>query len=221
MSKRILIVDDERPIRVMLRIGLEAAGYEVVEAENMAQALAGLVYPVPDLVLLDLVLPDGSGAEIVSRVREFSKVPVIVLSALGADADKIALLDAGADDYITKPFNMGELLARVRAALRHSQESMPGPLEAGGVRIDPAIHSVTVHDEEVHLTPTEYAILLLLLENRDRVLTREQLIRRVWGTDANETGSLRVHIFQLRQKLKRASCTIETLPGVGYRLHAP
>lgn len=204
----------------MLRIGLESAGYEVVEAQTVTEALRCLVYPVPDLVLLDLVLPDGTGSDIIQRVREFSKVPIIVISALGADADKIALLDAGADDYLTKPFSMGELLARVRVGLRHNLEARPQEsFQAGSLTLDPTQHELLIAGQPVHLTPTEYAILLLLFEHKDRVLTRETIIRRIWGTEDNETGSLRVHILQLRRKLSSASgCAIETLPGVGYKL---
>ncbi len=221
MRKRILVIDDEKPIRTMLRVSLEAAGYEVAEASTAEEGLRSLVYPVPDLVLLDLVLPDGNGVDILRRVREFSRVPMIVISALGGDAEKIALLDAGADDYLTKPFSVGELLARIRVGLRHTLDPKEEiTYEAGPLVLDPAQHELLVRGKPVHLTPTEYAILLLFFQHRDRVLTREQIIQRVWGTDENETGSLRVHIFQLRKKIADAAevTGIETLPGVGYRL---
>lgn len=221
MRKRILVIDDEKPIRTMLRVSLEAAGYEVAEASTMEEGLRSLVYPVPDLVLLDLVLPDGSGADILRRAREFTQVPIIVISALGGDSEKIALLDAGADDYLTKPFSVGELLARIRVGLRHTLETKDEIVfEAGPLRLDPAQHQLFVRGKPVHLTPTEYAILLLFFQHKDRVLTREQIIQRIWGTDENETGSLRVHIFQLRKKISDAADVsgIETLPGVGYRL---
>ncbi len=220
----ILVIDDEKAIRRMLRLALEGNGYTVREALTAAEGLQNAVYPLPDLILLDLVLPDRPGLEVLRRIREFSRVPIIVLSAIGSDHEKIRLLDAGTDDYLTKPFSMGELLARIRVALRHAND--PGPrmeLTIGSIEIDPAERGVKVGGATVHLTPTEYALLLLFMEYRGRTLTREQILAQIWGGIANELNSLRVHIAQLRKKLKIGEndpgpVRLVTLPGVGYRL---
>lgn len=221
-AAHILVIDDEQSIRRMLRLSLEGHGYRVTEARTAEEGLRGAVYPMPDIALLDLALPDRPGAEVLAIIREFSRMPVIVLTASASDADKIALLDAGADDYLTKPFSMGELLARIRVALRHRSESGGGaPLQVAALRLDPAARELLVGERTVHLTPTEYALLVLFLEHLGKALTREQIIRAVWGDDSNELNALRVHIAQLRKKLGPASAVgleLETLPGVGYRL---
>ena len=159
-KERILVIDDEKAIRRMLRLSLEAHGYSVAEAATFKDGLIASVEPMPDLILLDLGLPDGSGIDLLQRVREFSQIRIIVISARGSEQDKIALLDAGADDYLTKPFSMGELLARIRVALRHRQEHDETPAEfvSGVVRIDALRRLVTVEGRPVHLTPTEYAL---------------------------------------------------------------
>ncbi len=220
----ILVVDDEKAIRRMLKLSLEGNGYAVREAGSVAEALREVVYPLPDLVLLDLMLPDASGLDVLRRLREFSSVPVLVLSVVDTDESKIELLDAGADDYITKPFSMGELLARIRVALRHAETQEPEEeLECGGIRLLPAQRSVRVAGTEVHLTPTEYALLLLLMKHVGRVITREEIIKQVWGTGMNETNALRVHVTQLRKKISApgVAAKVETVPGVGLRIATP
>lgn len=219
----ILVIDDEKAIRRMLRLSLEAHGYNVTEAATYKAGLSASVEPLPDLILLDLGLPDGSGLDLLQHVREFSPIRIIVISARGSEQDKIELLDAGADDYLTKPFSMGELLARVRVALRHrqAQEDTPAEFVNGGVRIDALRRVVSVDGESVHLTPTEYALLLVLSKNAGRYLTHAQITAQIWGGDLNETAGLRVYIAQLRKKLGPvAGSDIENLPGVGYRLKA-
>ncbi|MCE9597015.1 MAG: response regulator transcription factor [Spirochaetia bacterium] len=206
----------------MLRISLEANGYVIAEASNGDQGLALLAGMPPDLVVLDLNLPDMHGLELLKRAREFSQVPVIVLSVLAGDEDKIALLDAGADDYLTKPFVMGELLARIRVALRRAAHPGEANLKIGHVTVDLLRRIVSVHGKEIHLTPTEYTLFGLLAKHAGRVLTHQQIIREVWGEGArNESGALRVHINQLRQKLEidpSRPGLIRTEPGVGYRI---
>lgn len=222
-AARILVIDDEKAIRRMLRLSLEGHGYIVSEAETAISGLRSAVYPMPDLILLDLLLPDGDGFEILKRVREFSRTPIIVISALSDDQQKIALLDAGADDYLTKPFSIGELLARIRVALRREQDrDVAGALSLGDLAVDPATREVRRDGAAIHLTPTEYGLLTLFIQNAGRVLTRETIIQRIWGVEQNETGSLRVHIAQLRKKLRLDDANrvaLETLPGVGYRLY--
>jgi two-component system KDP operon response regulator KdpE len=222
----LLVVDDDAPIRRFLRAGLGSEGYRVIEAENGADAVAQAATRAPDLVLLDLGLPDGDGFDVVRRLREWSQVPVIVLSARGQEEDKIRALDAGADDYVTKPFAMGELLARVRVALRHSARaesgSDAGPVVAGELSIDLARRTVTVAGEAVRLTPIEYRLLAILARHAGRVLTHEQLLREVWGPGyATQHHYVRVYMAQLRQKLERDPSRprwLVTEPGVGYRL---
>lgn len=222
-KERILVIDDEKAIRRMLRLSLEAHGYSVAEAATFKDGLIASVEPMPDLILLDLGLPDGSGIDLLQRVREFSQIRIIVISARGSEQDKIALLDAGADDYLTKPFSMGELLARIRVALRHRQEHDETPAEfvSGVVRIDALRRLVTVEGRPVHLTPTEYALLLVLIKNAEHYLTHSQITAQIWGGELNETAGLRVYIAQLRKKLGAvAGRYIENLPGVGYRITA-
>lgn len=221
---RILVVDDEKPIRRLLRTSLSAEGYEVIEAEDGNAALAAAAKEKPDAVLLDLGLPDLDGIEVLGRIREWSPVPVLVLTARDAEAQKIAALDAGADDYVTKPFGVGELLARLRAALRHrlQREGTPPVFRAGAVTVDLARRIVTVADAEVKLSPKEYDLLRALVRNAGRVLTHQMLLKEVWGpAHVHDTPYLRVYVRQLRQKLgddAAAPTLILSEPGVGYRL---
>ena len=222
----LLVVDDDAPIRRFLRAGLGSEGYRLIEAANGADAIAQAATRAPDLVLLDLGLPDGDGFDVVRRLREWSQVPVIVLSARGQEEDKIRALDAGADDYVTKPFAMGELLARVRVALRHRARAESGddtgPVVTGELSIDLARRTVSVAGEEVRLTPIEYRLLAMLARHAGRVLTHEQLLREVWGPGyATQHHYVRVYMAQLRQKLERDPSRphwLVTEPGVGYRL---
>jgi two-component system, OmpR family, KDP operon response regulator KdpE len=221
----LLIVDDEAQIRRFLRVSLESNGFRVHEATTGAQGLAQTALLRPDAVILDLGLPDEDGLNILKRLREWSRVPVVVLSVRDSDTDKVSLLDAGADDYLTKPFSVDELLARLRVAIRHAQ---PGDEEAvfqrGRLAVDLARRLVTLGDEPVRLTVTEYALLRLLVQHAGRVLTHSQILREVWGPQyVQETHYLRVYVAHLRQKLEEDPSNpqlILTEPGVGYRLAA-
>jgi two-component system, OmpR family, KDP operon response regulator KdpE len=221
---RVLIVDDEPQIRRFLRTSLSAHGYQVLDASCGKEALVRLATERPDVVLLDLGLPDLDGLDVIHRMREWSQVPIIVLSVRGQEADKIAALDGGADDYVTKPFGMGELLARIRAALRHRlQSAVDAPVfRSGGLTVDLARRVVTVDGGEVKLTPKEYEVLRALVIHAGKVLTHRYLLREVWGPVAvEETQYLRVYIGQLRQKLEVDPAQpryLLTEPGVGYRL---
>ena len=222
----VLVVDDDLPIRRFLRAGLESSGYRLVEAERGADALREAATRSPDLVLLDLGLPDMDGFEVVRRLREWSQVPVIVLSARGQEQDKIRALDAGADDYVTKPFAMGELHARIRAALRHRTRVGEGGessvVQVEELRVDLGHRRVSVGEREVRLTPIEYRLVALLARHAGRVLTHEQILREVWGPQA--TGQhhyTRVYMAPLRQKLEADPSRPRWLvsePGVGYRM---
>jgi two-component system KDP operon response regulator KdpE len=219
----ILIVDDEPQIRRALRVGLAAHGYEVLLAGNGEEALDQVALHRPDLIVLDLAMPVMDGFEVCRRVREWSQAPIIVLSVRRGETDKVKALDLGADDYLTKPFGMEELLARIRANLRRTQsEQQPEPvLTVGEVTIDFSRRLVTVRGEEVKLTKTEYEILRYLAQNMDKVITHRQLLREVWGPDYEEDiQCLRVHIGHLRQKIEPSPPRfryILTEPGVGYR----
>jgi two-component system KDP operon response regulator KdpE len=221
-ATRILVVDDETPIRRLLRTALSAEGYEVLEAEDGDGALAMAAREKPDAVLLDLGLPDQDGIEVLSRLREWSPMPVVVLTARDAEAQKIAALDAGADDYVTKPFGMGELLARLRTALRHrlQREGTPAVFHAGNVSVDLARRIVTVAGAEVKLSPKEYDLLRALARHAGRVLTHQMLLKDVWGpAHLHDTQYLRVYVRQLRRKLgDETGALIQSEPGVGYRL---
>jgi two-component system KDP operon response regulator KdpE len=221
----ILIVDDEVQIRRFLRISLEANNYHVDEAENGEAALAQAALHRPDVIILDMNLPDIAGVEVLRRLREWASTPVIMLSVRAADLDKVSALDAGADDYLTKPFSTVELLARLRVALRHSQPPAQQPVfTAGDVQIDLTRRLVTRRGEPVKLTPTEYALLRLLVQHAGRVLTHRQILKEVWGPQyVDEIHYLRVYFGQLRQKLEENPAMpklIVTEPGVGYRLVA-
>jgi two-component system KDP operon response regulator KdpE len=222
----VLVVDDELAIRRFLRAGLESQGYTLIEAGTGQDAVTQMAMRSPHLVLLDLGLPDIDGFEVVRRIREWSQVPIIVLSAREKDGDKIHALDAGADDYVTKPFSMGELLARMRVAFRRKSREDAGDedgvAEFGEVQLDFARRRVTLAGEEVKLTPIEYRLLTALARRPGRVLTHEQLLREVWGpAHTRQHHYLRVYMAQLRQKLERIPGRprfLLTEPGVGYRL---
>ncbi len=221
---RILIVDDEPQIRRLLRVSLTAQGYETTETALGKDALLRAAVEHPDLVILDLGLPDIDGQEVIVRLREWSDVPIIVLSVREREKDKVAALDSGADDYIAKPFGIDELLARIRAALRHRiQADVKEPVfQAGDVTIDLARRQVSVGDHKVRLTPKEYDLLRVLVTYAGKVVTHRQLLRAVWGPGyATETQYLRVYIGQLREKLEADPSQprlILTESGVGYRL---
>ena len=225
-GSKILIVDDEPQIRRFLRASLTAHDYEVLEADNAANAIKILTVELPDLVVLDLGLPDMDGLEVIERVREWSQVPILVLSIRADEADKIAALDRGADDYITKPFGMGELMARMRAALRHRHQQTEGeddPVVAlGDITVDLSKRQVTRQGQPVKLSKKEYELLRVLVSHPGKVMTHQQLLREIWG-DAyiEETQYLRVYVGQLRQKLENdpgRPHLIITEPGVGYRV---
>lgn len=222
---RVLVVDDEVQIRRFLRIALEANGYRVFETSTGREALQEIARTRPDLVILDMSLPDIDGLEVLRRLREWTRTPTIILSVRDSDRDKVDALDGGADDYLTKPFSLEELLARLRVAQRHAQPGeQPLVYQAGNVTVDLAHRAVTKSGEAVKLTPTEYALLRLLIQQAGRVLTHRQILKEVWGPEyMEETHYLRVYFAQLRQKLEddpARPTLILTEPGVGYRLAA-
>jgi two-component system KDP operon response regulator KdpE len=225
MSDTVLVVEDEAPLRKFLSAALHTAGFRVVEAATLAQAQQLATEQVPAAILLDLGLPDGDGLMLVRTLRTWSTAPVIVLSARDRENDKVIALDAGADDYLTKPFGTSELLARIRVALRHAraQRAPDDPvLTIGPIQIDQAKHAVTLDEKPVHLTPTEYRLLVLLARNAGRVLTHRQLLTDVWGPrSTHQTQYLRVHMAALRRKIEADPARprwLTTEPGVGYRL---
>jgi two-component system, OmpR family, KDP operon response regulator KdpE len=221
---RILIVDDEVPIRRLLQTGLGGYGYQVETAANGLEAVEKVVAWRPDVIVLDLGLPKLGGLDVCRAIRGWSSVPIIVLSVRDSDQDKITALDLGADDYLTKPFSLGELLARIRVALRHVAQSSGAAdpvLIFDDLRLDLARRQVFLGDQEVHLTPTEYDLLKLLATHAGKVLTHTQLLREVWSAASErDTQTLRVFIGQLRRKLNDDPANprfILTEPGVGYR----
>ena len=221
-KSRILIVDDERPIRRFLNASL-ANQYTVLEAANGADALAAAVSARPDAILLDIGLPDLDGIQLTRRIREWSQVPIIILSVRDQEADKIAALDAGADDYLVKPFGIGELMARLRVALRRTAPADQEPVfEVDGLAVDLAHRRVTVEGRPAALTPTEYDILRILVQHAGKVLTHQQLIHTVWGPGFEaEAHLLRVNVSNLRRKIEPDPSRprhLLTEPGVGYRL---
>ena len=223
MSTRILVIDDEPQIRKFMRISLTANGYEVIEAENAAQGIAAARSQQPDLLILDLGLPDLDGQEVISAVRERSEVPIMVLSVRAGELDKVEALDRGANDYIVKPFGVAELMARVRAVLRQrAAKGNDDIVEAGAVLIDLGRRIVTRSGEEVHLSKREWGLLAFLASQPDHVLTHKQILKEVWGpAHGEDTAYLRVYVNQLRQKLEAdpsAPTLIVTDAGVGYRL---
>ena len=222
---RVLIVDDERAIRRYLRASLTAHGHTVYEAVNGAEALQAVAFDRPDILILDLGLPDLDGVEVTRRLREWTQVPIIILSVREQEADKIAALDAGADDYLTKPFGDGELQARIRAAIRHTTHPENEPaIEINQLKIDFSRRQVTLAGQEIALTPTEYEILRLLAQNVGKVLTHRQLLQQVWGAPySEELHLLRVNISNLRRKIEPDPARpryIHTEAGVGYRLRS-
>jgi two-component system KDP operon response regulator KdpE len=220
----VLIVEDEHEIVRFLRAALTAAGYDPLIASTGRDALQQAAMRPPDLVILDLGLPDMDGTEVTRRIREWSQVPIIVLSARGRERDKIEALDAGADDYVTKPFAVGELLARLRVAQRHaSRASSEGEMivEVGELRIDRARREVTLAGAPVHLTPIEFKLLLVLARWPGRIVTHHQMLREVWGPSFTHQHHLRVHMGNLRRKIEAVPSRpryVITEPGVGYRL---
>jgi two-component system KDP operon response regulator KdpE len=221
-GQRILVVDDEPQIRRALDIALRGHDYDVQLADGSAAALVQLGAHPPELLILDLMLPDLDGLSLLRELRSWSDIPVIVLSARGEEATKIEALDLGADDYLTKPFGIGELLARVRALLRRGKDAPAPMLDLGGVTIDLANHRVWRDGVEVHLTRTEFELLAVLAQNRGKLMTHRQILQQVWGSYATENvQQLRVYINYLRTKLERdphSPTLILTEPGVGYRL---
>jgi two-component system, OmpR family, KDP operon response regulator KdpE len=222
---RVLVVDDEPQILRALRTSLRGAGYEVETAETAEGALALLASHPPDAVVLDLVLPDGSGTEVCRELRTWSNIPVVVLSVVGEETEKVAALDAGADDYVTKPFGVEELLARLRAALRRVDAPPEPVVERGELRIDLEKRLVTREGEPVQLTPHEFALLCVLARNPGKLLTHTMLLREVWGRGyGEESHYLHVYVSQLRRKLEPDPARpryILTEPGAGYRFAEP
>lgn len=223
---RVLVVDDELAIRRFLRTVLSAHGHKVFEAANGQEAIQAAAAHKPDLILLDLGLPDLDGIEVIRQLREWTETPIIVVSVRGQENEKVAALDAGADDYLTKPFGTGELLARMRVALRHSVSSRAEPIiEIGDLKIDLARRLVTIGEAEISLTPTEYKLLSVLARHAGKVLTHRHLLREVWGPGyEDETHLLQVNISNLRSKIEPDPTRphyIQTEPGVGYRLRSP
>lgn len=222
----VLVIEDEPPIVRFLRAALPGNGYRLIEAATGADGLREAATRAPDLVLLDLGLPDLDGVEVARRLREWSSVPIIVLSARGREQDKIAALDAGADDYVTKPFSVGELMARMRVALRHRAGAEAGgaAVVVGGLTVDLLARRVTVEGREVRLTPIEFRLLAALARHPGRVLTHEHLLREVWGPAAvHQHHYVRVYMAQLRHKLEPSPSRprwLLTEPGVGYRMRA-
>jgi two-component system KDP operon response regulator KdpE len=222
----ILVIEDDAKIRDFLKIGLENDGYRYAEAANGQNGLTALQHKDPQLVILDLGLPDMDGLDFIKQARETSRTPIIVLTARDQEQDKVHALDQGADDYLTKPFGIEELLARVRVALRHAAKTVsadePITFENGPLKIDFATRTVLVNGEEIHLTPTEYKLLELLAKNVGKVLTQRQLLHSVWGPSAaKQTQYLRVHMHQLRHKIEENPARPKWLinePCVGYRL---
>lgn len=221
----VLVVEDETQLRKFLRAALAPHGFQVVEAANAAAASVAATTHVPELILLDLGLPDGDGLEVLRAIREWSRVPIIVISAREREGDKVAALDAGADDYLTKPFGTGELMARIRVALRHAAKGRPETeptFESGGLRVDFERRLVTVNGEEVRLTPIEYRLVALLARHAGRVLTHRHLLTEIWGASYEDsTHTLRVHMGSIRQKIEADPSHprhIRTETGVGYRM---
>ena len=225
MTLRVLVVEDDREIRALMQSTLAVEGFDVLTAASVSEAAALLRHAPPDVIVLDLGLPDGDGVELVREVRRQRSVPIIVVSARHQEAQKIALLDAGADDYLTKPFSVGELLARIRVALRHRGTALAAAVTVHALddlRVDLAAHAVQCGGEAVHLTPTEFKLLSRLVRSAGRVVTHRQLLADVWGPEfTGHTHYLRLYMGQLRAKIERDPAEprhLLTETGVGYRL---
>jgi two-component system KDP operon response regulator KdpE len=219
----VLVIEDDAQVRRFLRAALSSHGFRLLEAETVREGEQLATSHNPEVFLLDLGLPDGDGIELARRLREWTRAPIIVLSARGREEDKVNALDAGADDYLTKPFGVNELLARLRVALRHAR-AVPATepvLEAGPLRVDLARREVTVDGREIRLTPTEFKLLSLLARHAGKVLTHRQILKEVWGPNATEAHWVRVHMAELRKKVEPDPARprlLVTEPGVGYRL---
>lgn len=225
MSLRLLVVEDDRDLRELMRASLSVEGFEVQTAVSLSEAAALVRNDPPDVIVLDLGLPDGDGAELVQEVRRKHSLPILVVSARHQEAQKIKLLDAGADDYLTKPFSVSELLARIRVALRHRGTTLAAAVtvhELDGLRVDLAQHTVQLHGEALHLTPTEFKLLARLVRSAGRVVTHRQLLADVWGPEYTEhVHYLRLYMAQLRAKIEQEPAEprhLLTETGVGYRL---
>lgn len=221
----ILVIEDEQEIRKFLSFSLESNGYKPILAVNGHEGLQQITLARPELIILDLGLPDMDGHQIIQRVREWSSLPIIVLSARGQEQDKINALENGADDYLTKPFGLGELLARIKVALRHARRGDNGESEIfsqGDLVVDRTNRIVTLSGAEVHLTPIEYQLLTIMVKHAGKVVTHTQLLKEIWGKhSADNNNYLRIHMQHLRQKLKDNPLKptyLVTEPGIGYRL---
>lgn len=222
-NERVLIVDDEPAIRRFLRVTLTAQNYDIVEAASGQEALSKTTAEKPDIIVLDIGLPDINGIEVTGLLRKWTQIPIIILSVRGAESDKIAALDAGADDYLTKPFSVGELLARLRANLRRATKTNSEPVfTSGNLKVDLSRRLISVSGSEIQLTPTEYELLRVLVTHAGKVLTHHFLLREVWGAEyGEEFHMLHVNISNLRRKIEPDTARpkfIITEPGVGYRL---
>lgn len=221
-NQRVLVVDDEAPIRRYLRAALSAQGLTVYESASGEEAIQAVLSHRPDIIILDLGLPDMDGIEVTRRLREWSQTPIIILSVREAEQDKIAALDAGADDYLTKPFGTGELLARMRVALRKQPSAANEPIfQSNNLSVDFSRRLVQVNEQEIQLTPTEYDLLKVLVTHAGKVITHRQLLKQVWGEGYDDMHILRVNISNLRGKIEpdpSRPTYIHTEPGVGYRL---
>jgi two-component system KDP operon response regulator KdpE len=223
--QRILVVDDEPHFLRALRTTLHGAGYDVETATTGEEALASAAIQPPEAVILDLILSDRTGTEVCRELRQWTAVPIIVVSAVGEEAEKVSALDAGADDYVTKPFGIDELLARLRAALRRGGSPASPMIEIGELRVDLEKHTVSVGDRHVHLTPNEFDLLRLFVQNEGKLLTHRMILQQVWGPPyAHESNLLHVYISQLRRKIEPDPARPRYLlnePGAGYRLVDP
>jgi len=228
-GRLVLVVEDEAPLRKFIRASVTSHGYRILEAERACEVAMLVTSHNPELILMDLGLPDGDGLDLTIQLREWTRTPIIVISARGKEEDKVAALDAGADDYLTKPFGVNELLARMRVALRHIERGPAGGSEPrfvfGELQIDLSCRKVELAGAEVHLTPIEYKLLVLFAQNAGKVLTHRQVLAQVWGPSyAMQTHNVRVHMAELRKKIEpdpSRQRLIITEPGVGYRLREP
>ena len=224
-ARRVLICDDEPQVVRALKVVLQSAGFEVVAARTVREALDQAAVRRPDAAIVDLMLPDGDGVDICRNLREWTQIPILLLSGMGDEEHKVRALDAGADDYVTKPFGARELVARLEATLRRADGHADDPvLSADGLEVDLASHTVRRDGEEIHLTPIEFRLLHVLLKNRGRLMTHRALLTEVWGTAYEfDTQTLRTHIANLRRKIEQRAAPpryIRTDPGVGYRFAA-